>query len=105
MLTTIIGNLVGNAIKYAVNEKVLVGCRRRGDELLIQVLDSGLGIPDDRLKTIFEAFYQLDTEAEGLGLGLSVVRSTAAALGHRVGIASTVGRGSVFTVAVPIQHR
>lgn len=105
MLTTIIGNLVGNAIKYAVNGKVLVGCRRRGNELSIQVIDSGLGIPDDRLKTIFDVFYQQDTEAEGVGLGLSVVRSTAAALGHRVDVASTVGRGTVFTVSVPVQHR
>ena len=86
MLTTVIGNLVGNAIKYAVNGKVLVGCRRRGDDLLIQVLDSGLGIPGDRLKTIFDAFHQQNTEAEGVGLGLSVVRSTAAALGHRVDV-------------------
>ena len=105
MLTTIIGNLVGNAIKYAIHGKVLLGCRRRGDELLIHVLDSGPGIPSDRLKTIFEAFYQQDTEAEGLGLGLSVVQSTAAALGHRVDVASTVGRGTVFTVSVPVRHR
>lgn len=105
MLTTIIGNLVGNAIKYAVNGKVLVGCRQRGDELLIQVIDSGLGIPGDRLKTIFEAFYQQDIEAEGLGLGLSVVRSTAAALGHRVHVDSVIGRGSTFTVSVPLCRR
>ena len=105
MLTTIIGNLVGNAIKYAGNGKVLVGCRRRHDALLIQVVDSGVGIPADRLKTIFEAFYQGDTEADGLGLGLSVVRSTAVALGHPINVASTVGRGSIFTVSVPIRHR
>ena len=105
MLTTIIGNLIGNAIKYAVNGKVLVGCRRRGDKLLIQVLDSGIGIPADRLQAIFEAFYQEDVEGEGIGLGLSVVRSTAAALGHRVDVASTVGRGSVFTVSVPVHPR
>jgi signal transduction histidine kinase len=105
MLTTIIGNLVGNAIKYAANGKVLVGCRRRQDDLTIQVLDSGCGIPNQHLKTIFDAFYQQTEASQGMGLGLSIVRSAAAALGHRLDVASKIGRGTVFSISVPFHPR
>jgi signal transduction histidine kinase len=102
MLTTILDNLVGNAIKYAPQGRVLVGCRRLNSHLQIQVLDTGVGIRPDRLEHVFLAFHQEDPNTNGLGLGLSIVQRTAATLGHRIRIKSEVGRGSVFSVEVPL---
>jgi signal transduction histidine kinase len=107
MLRAIIGNLVGNAIKYTERGRVLVGCRRRGDLLSIEVLDSGTGIPAEQFGAIFDAFHQIHPSSEGLGLGLSIVRRTAEALGHPIALKSDLARGSHFTVQVPLagEHR
>jgi signal transduction histidine kinase len=102
MLRAIIGNLVGNAIKYTEHGRVLVGCRKRGNFLSIEVLDSGSGIPPGQLGAIFDAFHQINPASEGLGLGLSIVRRTAEALGHEVALKSDLARGSHFTVLVPL---
>jgi len=102
MLTTILDNLVGNAIKYARGGRVLIGCRHSKDFVSIQVLDNGVGIRAERLQEIFRAFHQEDTASTGLGLGLSIVRRTAAMLGHRIRVDSQVGKGSVFSIEVPI---
>ncbi|MEH2477283.1 signal transduction histidine kinase [Nitrobacteraceae bacterium AZCC 2146] len=102
MLRAIIGNLVGNAIKYTERGRVLVGCRRHGNTLTIEVLDSGTGIPAEQLAAIFDAFHQINPASEGLGLGLSIVRRTAEALGHEIELKSDLARGSHFTVRVPL---
>ena len=102
MLRTMIGNLVGNAIKYTPRGSVLVGCRRLKNELLIQVVDSGIGIEAARMQALFAAFHQEDARSEGLGLGLSIVQRTAEALGHRIRVQSRVGRGSLFSICVPL---
>lgn len=102
MLTTILDNLVGNAIKYTPDGRVLIGCRRINDHVSIQVLDNGLGIRNEQLQQIFVAFHQEDSSADGLGLGLSIVGRTAATLGHRIRVESIVGRGSAFCVDVPM---
>jgi signal transduction histidine kinase len=102
MLRAIIGNLVGNAIKYTERGRVLVGCRKRGNFLSIEVLDSGSGIAPEQLGAIFDAFHQINPASEGLGLGLSIVRRTAEALGHKVALKSDLARGSHFTVLVPL---
>jgi signal transduction histidine kinase len=102
MLRAIIGNLVGNAIKYTERGRVLVGCRKRRNFLSIEVLDSGSGIPPEQLGAIFDAFHQINPASEGLGLGLSIVRRTAEALGHEVVLKSDLARGSHFTVLVPL---
>jgi signal transduction histidine kinase len=102
MLRAIIGNLVGNAIKYTARGRVLVGCRKRGNFLSIEVLDSGSGIPAEQLGAIFDAFHQIHPASEGLGLGLSIVRRTGEALGHRIALKSDLARGSHFTVLVPL---
>jgi signal transduction histidine kinase len=102
MLRAIIGNLVGNAIKYTERGRVLVGCRKRGSFLSIEVLDSGSGIPAEQFSAIFDAFHQINPASEGLGLGLSIVRRTAEALGHEIGLKSDLARGSHFTVLVPL---
>src|SRR6185503_11733950 len=100
LLGTIVGNLVGNAIKYTEAGGVLVGLRRRGDGYRIEVWDTGVGIPEGQREKIFDAFNQLDTHSEGLGLGLAIVRRTADLLGCEIKVESRVRRGSVFSVAL-----
>ncbi|MCJ2049465.1 sensor histidine kinase [Methylobacterium sp. J-070] len=101
MLTTIIGNLVGNAIKYTGQGSVLVGCRVRGSSVFLDVIDTGIGLAPEVQERIFDAFSQIDTGSDGMGLGLSIVRRTAAVLGHPVQVQSEPGRGSRFTVEMP----
>ena len=103
MLMTILGNLIANAIKYTEAGRVLVGCRRAGLRIILEVWDTGIGIAADQRDAIFESFRQLDTSrSDGLGLGLAIVRGTAELLAHKVAVASTPGKGSRFTVTVPL---
>ena len=88
-------NLVSNAIKYTLKGEVLVGCRRCPKGLRIEVWDTGLGIPADRQRAVFEEFRRLDQGARvarGLGLGLSIVERLGRVLDHPVGLNSTPGR-------------
>jgi signal transduction histidine kinase len=101
MLATILRNLVSNAIKYTKRGGILVGCRRQGEALRIEVHDTGIGIPAHRLDEVFADFYQLDPKSEGLGLGLAIVRRTADMLGHRLSVRSIPGRGSCFALILP----
>ncbi len=83
-----------------------MGCRRRGDQVAIQVLDTGIGIPADKAQVVFDDFVRLDTPAErsgsrGLGLGLGVVRRMAVLLEHPLALRSIPGKGSCFEVTVP----
>ena len=100
LLGTIVGNLVGNAIKYTETGGVLVGLRRRGGGHRIEVWDTGAGIPEGQREKIFDAFNQLDCQSEGLGLGLAIVRRTADLLGCEITVESRVRRGSCFSVAL-----
>jgi two-component system, chemotaxis family, CheB/CheR fusion protein len=106
LLEQIMRNLLSNAVKYTTEGKLLLGCRRRGDKLRIEVWDTGPGIPELELHAIFEEFHQLDNPArersKGLGLGLAIVQRLADLLGHRIDVRSRVGAGSVFTVEVPL---
>jgi signal transduction histidine kinase/CheY-like chemotaxis protein len=105
LLRRILSNLITNAVKYTARGRVTVGCRRQGDDVEIQVHDTGIGIAAEHHESIFEEFIQLDNTArnreQGLGLGLSIVRRGANLLGHRVGIRSALGRGSMFSISVP----
>jgi signal transduction histidine kinase/ActR/RegA family two-component response regulator len=106
LLQQIVFNLVHNALRYTRNGRVLVGCRKRGDRLRIEVWDSGIGIPPDQHDKIFGEFYRLgepdrDRRA-GLGLGLAIVDRLCRLLGHPIEVKSTVGKGSVFAVTVPL---
>jgi signal transduction histidine kinase/CheY-like chemotaxis protein len=105
LLERILRNLVANALKYTPRGGVLVGCRRRGADLSIEVWDTGPGIPVAEQGRIFEEFYQIGNpgrdRSKGLGLGLAIVRRLADLLGHEVSLASRLGRGSVFRVRVP----
>jgi two-component system, sensor histidine kinase len=106
LLERVLLNLVSNAVRYTERGGVVVGCRRRGETLRIDVCDTGPGIPGDQRSTIFGEFYQLArSEAgrrEGLGLGLAIVDRLCRLLGHRVEVQSHPGRGSRFSVTVPL---
>jgi Na+/proline symporter/signal transduction histidine kinase len=104
LLRRLLQNLVSNAIKYTPGGKVLVGCRRRGAQVSIEILDTGLGIPQNKQKTVFREFQRLDQGAKvarGLGLGLSIVQRIARTLDHRLTLVSTPGRGTRFSVLAP----
>jgi Na+/proline symporter/CheY-like chemotaxis protein len=105
LLRRLLQNLVSNAIKYTPKGRVLVGCRPRGGRLRIDVYDTGLGIPVSKKRAIFQEFYRLDQGAKaarGLGLGLSIVERIARVLDYRITVISVVGRGSQFSVEVPL---
>jgi two-component system, chemotaxis family, CheB/CheR fusion protein len=106
LLEQTLRNLLANAVKYTERGKVLLGCRRRGDRLRIEVWDSGIGIPADQLEAIFEEFHQLDNAARersrGIGLGLSIVQRISDLLSHPIDVRSWPGRGSVFAIEVPL---
>lgn len=104
MLLRLLQNLVSNAIKYTPKGKVLVGCRRRGKSLQIDVYDTGIGIPVGKRKEIFKEFHRLDQGARiarGLGLGLSIVQRMARVLNHGLALDSNRSGGSHFSVTVP----
>ena len=108
LLEQMLRNLVSNGLKYTRKGKVLLGCRRSGGSVRIDVWDTGIGIKDDELKSIFEEYRQLDNAARernhGLGLGLSIVQRLGILLGHRVSVRSRPGKGSVFSVEVPLRR-
>jgi signal transduction histidine kinase/CheY-like chemotaxis protein len=105
LLSRIIRNLLTNAISYTDRGGVVLGCRRSGESVRIEVWDSGRGIPADRHDEIFREFSQLENperdRRKGLGLGLAIVQRLARLLEHTVELRSEVGRGSVFSVTVP----
>jgi len=106
LLAQMIRNLLSNAVKYTKHGKILVGCRRVGNKVRMEVWDTGIGIPASQLKSVFEEYHQLGNPARerglGLGLGLSIVERVGELLGHRIDVHSTAGRGSMFSVEVPM---
>ncbi|WP_442579193.1 NahK/ErcS family hybrid sensor histidine kinase/response regulator [Mesorhizobium sp. ASY16-5R] len=105
LLRRLIQNLVSNAIKYTRKGRVLVGVRRRGELAEIQVFDTGIGIPIDKLNSVFGEFTRLDEgarEAQGLGLGLSIVDRIARVLRLEIQIDSGRGKGTRFSVLLPV---
>ena len=106
LLEQMLRNLVGNALRYTRRGGVLVGARRRGARLRLQVWDSGLGIAPEQQQQVFEEFVQLDNpqrdRSQGLGLGLAIVRRSAVLLGHGLGLVSRPGRGSCFWIELPL---
>ena len=108
LLEQILRNLISNAFKYTRHGKVLLGCRRHGAVLRIEVWDTGIGIPAGELDAIFNEYHQLDNPARersrGLGLGLPIVQRLSKLLGHKVHVQSWLGRGSVFSLDVTIDQ-
>jgi Na+/proline symporter/signal transduction histidine kinase/CheY-like chemotaxis protein len=107
LLRRLLQNFVSNAVKYTPRGRVLVGVRRAGEQVRIEVWDTGLGIPETMRARVFEEFHRLDQGAKvarGLGLGLSIVQRLARVLGHPIRLDSTPGRGSLFAVTVPLSR-
>ncbi|MBO0756103.1 MAG: HAMP domain-containing protein, partial [Bradyrhizobiaceae bacterium] len=107
LLERILLNLVSNATRYTRRGGVVIGCRRRGALLRIDVCDSGVGIHEDQQENIFSEFYQIAGPEQlgnqrGLGLGLAIVERLARLLGHSIELTSRVGRGSRFSISAPI---
>ncbi len=105
LLAEIIQNLVSNAIRYTEQGQVSLTLRIVGDMLSIDVCDTGIGIPGDQLDEIFKEFRQIErpgAASEGFGLGLAIVRRLADLLDHRIEVSSELGKGSCFSVIVPI---
>ncbi|MFO1349329.1 MAG: ATP-binding protein [Gammaproteobacteria bacterium] len=106
LLERILSNLIANAIRYTEHGVVLVGCRKAGARLRIEVWDTGKGIEADHIDRIFDEFYQVNDakrpKHRGLGLGLNIVKRLAELLDHEITVHSTPRRGSVFSVTVPI---
>jgi signal transduction histidine kinase len=108
LLERIVFNLVSNAVRYTSAGGIVVGARRRGDRLRIEVWDTGAGIPQDQHQLIFSEFYRLGKsdpdQRGGLGLGLAIVDRLCRLLDHPIELRSTLGKGSCFAVTVPIAH-
>ncbi|WP_297742839.1 ATP-binding protein [Nitrosomonas sp.] len=105
MLERMLRNLIGNALRYTENGRVLVAARSRGDNVQIQVFDNGRGIPENQLDEIFIEFHQVSNPArdrrQGLGLGLAIVKRLANLLKHEIKVVSNLGRGSCFSITLP----
>ncbi len=104
LLRRLLQNLISNALKYTQEGRVLVGCRRRGNRVLIEIHDTGMGIPKSKQKAIFQEFHRLDDGmrvAKGLGLGLSIVERISHVLNHPVELRSEANKGSCFSVELP----
>ena len=105
LLARVVRNLMSNAMRYTQEGKVLLGCRQQGNSVVIEVWDTGIGIPKDKQTEIFQEFKRLDptqTKARSsLGLGLAIVEKICHVLGHSISVRSWPGKGSVFSVTVP----
>ena len=106
LLEQMIRNLLSNALKYTRQGKVLLGCRRHAGALSVEVWDTGVGIPAEELRSIFEEYYQIDNAARersrGLGLGLAIVQRLGDLMGHQVRVRSRPGKGSVFAIDIAL---
>lgn len=102
LLASVLRNLVSNAVRYTRSGKVLVGVRRSGRNILLCVHDTGPGIAKGDQERIFEEFQRASGDRDGLGLGLAIVRRTARLLEMPVTIRSELGRGSLFSVTLPV---
>lgn len=106
LLKRIIENLVSNAVRYTERGRITIECQCNNDIARISVTDTGIGIPEESLHNIFQEHYQLENKLrerrQGLGLGLFIVEHIATLLDHPITVSSTVGKGSSFTLQVPL---
>jgi signal transduction histidine kinase len=106
LLHRIMLNVASNAVRYTRRGGVLIDCRRRGNRALLEVWDTGIGIPPEAQSEVFKEFVQLDNperdRSKGLGLGLAIVERTAQLLGHPINLNSIPGKGTRLRIEVPI---
>lgn len=104
LLERVLGNFMSNAVRYTEAGGILIGCRLRGEELSVEILDTGAGIDPGSLPRVFDDFYQVQNlerdRGKGLGLGLAIARRLCHTLGHRIETDSLPGKGSRFAVVV-----
>ena len=109
MLERIVSNFIANAVRYTERGRILVGCRRRGLSLRLEVLDTGKGIPKDQLRDVFKEFHQVDNperdRSQGLGLGQAIAERMSALLKHKITVSSQPGVGSCFAVTLPLSTK
>ncbi|MGL4249871.1 MAG: hybrid sensor histidine kinase/response regulator [Aeromonas sp.] len=109
LLRRVLQNFLTNAFRYNPGGRVLLGCRRSGSKIRIEVWDNGPGIPTDKQETIFDEFSRLDhsrtAREQGLGLGLAIARGISLVLGHPLTLQSRPGKGSVFAIILNLAHR
>lgn len=109
LVQSVLMNLVSNAIKFTPRGSILVGARLRGDRVLMQVWDTGIGIAETEVPRIFDEFYQVANPQRnrdaGLGLGLSICQRTMSLLGGEITCRSRLGRGSVFEFSLPLNDK
>jgi len=101
LLTTILRNLVGNAVKHTRAGGVLVGCRPKAEGVRIDVVDTGPGLPRGVFKDVIEAHEEGEGSVEGLGLGLAIVRDAIERVGCTLSIRTIEGRGTCFSLMIP----
>lgn len=103
MLEEMIRNLLSNAVRYTERGKILLGCRRAGDKVRVEVWDSGVGVTEDQLPHIFEEYYRgpAGVQQAGFGLGLAIVKRLGEILDHRIDVRSRLGKGTGFSIEVP----
>lgn len=107
LLERVLANLISNALRYTDRGGVAVACRKRGEFIRLEVWDTGLGIEEEHREAIFQEFFRIDRgdkTREGLGLGLAIVRSCTQLLGYSIQLTSTPGKGSRFSLQVPLGH-
>ncbi|QLF95056.1 response regulator [Pseudomonas sp. ABC1] len=106
LLERILRNLITNAIRYTETGGLLVACRKRGERVSIEVIDTGIGIDARQQREIFREFHQLGNperdRLKGLGLGLAITDGLVRSLGHGLSLVSEPGRGSIFRVLLPL---
>lgn len=105
LLRRVMQNFLANAMRYTRQGRIILSARPRGDQVVLQVWDTGPGIPANHLQQIYEEFHRFeqpfDWDGRGLGLGLSICQRFSKLLGHALDARSQVGRGSMFSIAVP----
>jgi len=106
MLELMLRNLLSNALRYTERGSILLGCRRAGYKVRIEVWDSGIGIAEEQIPRIFDEYYQVEdrTHLGSFGLGLAIVQRLGNLLGHPVDVRSRPGEGSCFSIEVPLAH-
>lgn len=106
ILEVMIRNLLSNAVRYTERGKILIGCRRAGDKVRIEVWDTGIGIAREDIPHIFQEYYQAhdDKHPEGYGLGLAIVQRLGKTLNHPVNVRSAPNKGSCFSIEVSVSY-
>lgn len=102
LLLTIFGNLVGNAVKFTERGSVAIRATCSGEHVVVEISDTGPGIPEADLASIWDEYKQASPDLRGVGLGLAIVKRSADLLGHTVGVRSTAGQGTTFSIELPL---